>query len=67
MSAAPPDFSGWDLGYLLAARDHLGQILLVSAGQNDPERPHLRAEYEAMGAEIDRRKNGTSAPEAGEE
>jgi hypothetical protein len=61
VSTAPPDFSGWNLDYLNAARSHLGQILLVSAGQNDPERPHLRAEYEAMGAEIDRRKNEREA------
>ena len=46
-------FASWDLDRLLAQRKHLQSILLVSAGQAD--RPQIREEYDAMGAEITRR------------
>jgi hypothetical protein len=50
-----PDFSGWTLDHLIVQRKHLASILAVSAGQGDPERPQLRAEHEAIRAELTRR------------
>lgn len=50
-----PDFATWTLARLREYRRHLESILLLSAGQNDPERPHLKAEHKAAGEEITRR------------
>ena len=50
-----PDFSDWTTGRLLSQRRHLEGILAVSAGQNDPQRPQLRAEHKAICAEIAQR------------
>lgn len=46
-------FGDWALGRLLAQKRHLESILAVSAGQAD--HADLRAEYEDLRAEINRR------------
>jgi hypothetical protein len=50
---AETGFGDWDLDRLIAQRDHLQSVLLVSAGQRD--RPQIREEHDAMCAEIARR------------
>lgn len=47
-NAETPDFNGWSLDRLNAQRKHLWSLLVVSAGQGDPERPQLRAEHAAV-------------------
>ena len=54
------DFSDCPLDRLLTMRRHLEAILLVGTGQKDPERPQLRAEHEAVCAEIARRTSKES-------
>ena len=61
-----PDFSDWTTDRLLSQRRHLEAILAVSAGQRDPQRPQLRAEYKAICAEIARRTPRTSPTETEE-
>jgi hypothetical protein len=46
-------FSEWTLTRLTGYRQHLEQILLVSAGQSD--RAQIREEYDAVRAEIAKR------------
>jgi hypothetical protein len=45
MTPAPgtPDFTGWSRDRLTAQKTHLESLLAVSAGQDDPVRPQLRA------------------------
>jgi hypothetical protein len=47
-------FGDWSLDRLIAQRDHLQSILLVSVGQSD--RPQIREEYDAVCAEIAKRE-----------
>ena len=51
-----PDFTTWAMPRLTAQRDHLSQILLVSVGQDDPEKPKIRGELRAILAELARRE-----------
>jgi hypothetical protein len=55
MAIQVPDFSDWTVDRLIGQRKHLESTLFVSAGQNDPLRPQLRAEIEAIRAELTRR------------
>lgn len=57
--AEAPDFTTWTLDRLTAHKRHLEGILVVSAGQRDPLRPQLRAEYKAVCAAIDSRSDST--------
>lgn len=53
MSGDPiPDFTTWSLTRLLGQKKYLESLLAMTAGQNDPVRPQLRAEYEAVRAAL---------------
>ena len=53
-----PDFAGWSLRRLSGQRADLERILAAMAGQDDPLKPRLRSELEAIRAEIGRREAG---------
>jgi hypothetical protein len=50
-----PGIAGWTIPELIAHQEHLRRLLVVSAGQDDPEKQELRAELEAIRTEIRRR------------
>ena len=55
-------FSTWGMKRLAVQREHLEALLAVSAGQDDPVRPQLRAEYKAVCAEMARRAAAPGGP-----
>jgi hypothetical protein len=50
-----PDFSYWFLADLRTQEQHLDRLITSMAGQDDPLKPRLRDELEAIRAEIGRR------------
>jgi hypothetical protein len=54
-----PGFAGWTRDRLAAYGKHLEALLIVSAGQGDPDRAEIRAEHAAVHAEIKRKDDVT--------